>query len=79
MNKFYFALLASVIILSFILILHPSNSPFLKKDSCLDKGGCWDYIRKKCEMNNQGYCIKNSDECLKKNGVWDKQKRYCQL
>ncbi len=41
------------IIFALILIL---NYLFDDVDYCLDKGGCWNYQKKQCEMNNQGYC-----------------------
>ncbi len=57
------------------------NNRYVKNnniDSCLDRGGCWDYIRKKCEMNNQGFCVKNSKDCKNLwNGFWNEKEQYC--
>ena len=52
---------------------------FLDKDSCLDGGGCWDYIRHRCETKDQGYCFRNEQECIKQDGKWQEYKRYCEL
>ena len=52
---------------------------FMSIDTCLDDGGCWDYIRKRCEMYDQGYCEKNEQDCLSRNGTWQKDKKYCVL
>ena len=51
----------------------------LDKDSCLDGGGCWDYIRHRCETKDQGYCFRNEQECIKQDGKWQEYKRYCEL
>ena len=52
---------------------------FLDKDSCLDGGGCWNYIRHRCETKDQGYCFRNEQECIKQDGKWQEYKRYCEL
>ena len=54
-------------------------SLFMEIDSCLDSGGCWDFIRHRCEMNDQGYCERNEQECIEHKGIWDKDKNYCNL
>ena len=54
------------------------NEPW-KVDACLDKGGCWDYIRHRCEMSDQGYCCRNKQECIERKGIWDEDKKYCNL
>ena len=56
-----------------------SYNELWKVDSCLDRGGCWDYIRHRCEMNDQGYCERNEQECIDRKGIWDEDKKYCQL
>ena len=48
-------------------------------DACLDGGGCWDYIRHRCEMEDQGYCERNEQDCLNRNGIWQEDKKYCVL
>ena len=54
------------------------NEPW-KVDACLDKGGCWDYIRHRCEMKDQGYCARNEKDCTNRNGTWQEDKKYCKL
>jgi hypothetical protein len=56
-----------------------SGNNFGDIDFCLDRGGCWDYIRKRCEMNDQGYCERNEQDCIERKGAWDEEKKYCQL
>jgi hypothetical protein len=52
----------------------------IDNDFCLDKGGCWDYIRNRCEMDNQGYCVKNSSDCEKNwQGSWNFKEKYCNI
>ena len=48
-------------------------------DMCLDDGGCWDYTRHRCSMNDSGYCIKNVNECIEQNGTWIDIQKYCEL
>ena len=55
------------------------NDKFLDVDSCLDGGGCWDYIRHRCETKDQGYCCRNEQECIERNGKWQENKKYCKL
>ena len=52
---------------------------FIEIDSCLDRGGCWDYIRHRCEMDDQGYCERNEKECIERHGLWEEDKKYCNL
>ena len=63
-----------------------TNAPFKEKvklymdiDGCLDDGGCWDYIRHRCEMHDQGYCETDEKDCLNRNGIWQEDKKYCNL
>ena len=55
------------------------NDKFLDVDSCLDGGGCWDYVRHRCETKDQGYCCRNEQECIERNGKWQENKKYCKL
>jgi len=49
-------------------------------DYCLDRGFCWDYIRGRCETENQGYCVKTPERCVSDfHGEWDYIKQYCIL
>lgn len=34
----------------------------LKQDACLDKGGCWDYSKRRCEMHDQRRCAAHTSE-----------------
>ena len=52
---------------------------FMKIDSCLDDGGCWDYIRQRCEKQDQGYCERDKQDCLNRNGEWIEDRKYCKL
>ncbi len=52
---------------------------FISIDGCLDDGGCWDYIRNRCEMHDQGYCEKDEQDCTNRNGIWQEDKKYCIL
>ena len=52
---------------------------FLAIDGCLDDGGCWDYIRNRCEINDQGYCVRNEQDCINRKGLWQKDTKYCVL
>jgi len=38
-----------LLIMSILIILGPHAWEFLKVDSCLDRGGSWDYIEFRCE------------------------------
>lgn len=73
--KFIIFLLISCIF--FIVIFDQSKTS--KVDICLDKGYCWDYIRNKCEQNDQGFCFKNKQECNDRNGNWEEDEQYCKL
>ncbi len=56
------------------------NPDFFKIDSCLDSGGCWDYTRRRCETEDQGYCVRTPEICQKDfHGVWDYEKSYCKM
>lgn len=78
MKKFFMYIF--FIIVFIIVIFRPIGKTRISDiDSCLDKGYCWDYIRNRCEQNNQGFCIKNSQECFDRNGLWEKEKQYCRF
>lgn len=56
------------------------NSDFFEIDYCLDRGGCWDYTRRQCETEDQGYCIRTEKDCKNDfHGVWDVKRNYCIL
>lgn|GEM_PF-1905385 len=49
-----------------------------KIDSCLDTGGCWDDIRNRCEMKDQGKCVESPEKCESIwKGTWDEENQYC--
>jgi len=49
-------------------------------DFCMDKGGCWDYYRNKCEMYDQGNCVKDRQDCVENfKGEWKEENKYCQI
>ncbi len=54
-----------VLFISYLFI--PKTLPSVMKqfniDSCLDSGGCWDLIRDRCKMRDQGKCVITSEEC----------------
>lgn len=84
MKKNKIIIIVFLLLLSFIYIVNKTvfHSPKAKDlfiiDSCLDNGGCWDYIRKQCEFANQGKCIENAKTCTEKwQGMWDFNKQYC--
>ena len=53
----------TIVFLIFLFVLKIfRDSSWSKIDVCLDKGGCWDYIRNRCEIDNQDYCVKNSSD-----------------
>lgn len=71
-----------VIVVGIIGILLFLSGKFLQSDEidfCLDRGYCWDYIRNRCEEQNQGFCVKSEQDCLDRNGKWQKDKQYCIL
>ena len=55
------------------------NSEFMQIDSCLDHGGCRDYHRHRCEMKDNGYCIRTSEDCTERQGTWQEDNKYCKL
>ncbi len=63
-----------------LVFLFAPHAGFFEIDTCLNKGGCWDYHRNKCEAKNQSYCIRNRTECENKfNGVWFEEDKYCKI
>ncbi|OGH97552.1 MAG: hypothetical protein A2104_02950 [Candidatus Melainabacteria bacterium GWF2_32_7] len=56
-----------VYLILFILYLFiPKTLPSVMQqfniDNCLDSGGCWDSIRNRCEMQDQGKCVITIEE-----------------
>lgn len=52
---------------------------YIDIDGCLDDGGCWDYIRHRCEKHDQGYCERDELDCLERKGEWIEARKYCKL
>lgn len=52
---------------------------FYDTDCCLDDGGCWDNIRHRCEMKDQGFCVRNEKDCVERKGIWQEDKKYCEI
>ena len=49
-------------------------------DYCLDRSGCWDYNRNRCEFKDQGFCAKDKADCeTKRDGIWDEKAKYCKF
>jgi len=48
---------------------------FFKIDSCIDRGGAWDYVKNICN-NDMNSSIKEI-QCLSKRGTYDKETRTC--
>jgi len=49
-------------------------------DFCLDRSGCWDYVRNRCELKDQGFCVKDKNDCeIERGGNWDENTKYCDL
>lgn len=76
------------VVLIFVILLFVSccrwgwqafeQSDFFEIDYCLDRGGCWDYTRRQCETEDQGYCIRTEKDCENDfHGVWDFKRNYC--
>jgi membrane-bound ClpP family serine protease len=77
-NKNSYILLMLSIILFIYSMIMPSFSFCMKSFSCVSNGGCWDYNRNKCEMKEQGYCVRNQEDCtIKWKGVWDDGEQFC--
>ena len=55
------------------------NSEFMQIDACLDHGGCWDYHRHRCEMKDNGYCIRTSEDCTERQGTWQEYNKYFKM
>lgn len=56
------------------------QSDFFEIDYCLDRGGCWDYTRRRCETEDQGFCIRTPKDCeYDFHGIWDSIRNYCML
>ncbi len=66
-------------IFCFLLGVITLGTVFDVQGGCLDDGGCWDYIRNRCEMHDQGYCEKDEQDCTNRNGIWQEDKKYCIL
>lgn len=83
LNKIRIPLLLVLLILQIIdfrfSFYIPSVNKAIEIEACLDRGYCWDYIRNKCEKNDQGFCFKNKQECNDRNGYWKEDKQYCEL
>ena len=52
---------------------------YMDIDGCLDDGGCWDYIRQRCEKKDQGFCERNEKDCIERKGIWQEDNKYCKL
>ena len=49
---------------------------FLQIDSCLDRGGAWDYPKKECVL--EGNMSIKKMECLSKRGTWNLKGQFCE-
>lgn len=77
--KILSAILIIIITLFLINEYFVSNTELSKIDSCLDKGYCWDFIRNRCEENDQGFCVKSKQDCIDRHGKWQEDSQYCIL